>query len=405
MILPPRNILSLVIVGDDLHAARVAVGPIGARTVRAVTIERFLLPTGEARDPAALRAIAGRARRVLLTVPGSWCASRPIGLTTRDWRGARDELRRSIDRFVPFTPDDALAGIVTMHDDAGAPAGGLLVAASRGRVEPWRRAVEAALGVPVGAVMCPMIASLGLGLQRARRAAVLEPVGFRAMHRHELALGLPVRAAQPADDADITAADAVLPGDAASTVTGCELASAAAAASLVAPGVFAPLDGRVTTHRGDWIAPAAAVAAALALFISAPAVEEARVRAAIESLAQERESLAEPFARVRDVRKQAERLSALLGRDIAAATAGWSSVLPILAETQAAVPEAGFLYRIEIDGRGVTISGEAPDTPTILERLESSDHLTAARRAGPLSPSAEPGLDVFEMRADREGGR
>ena len=70
--------------------------------------------------------------------------------------------------------------------------------------------------------------------------------------------------------------------------------------------------------------------------------------------------------------------------------------------TQASLPAEGFLYRLVVDRRSVTISGEASDAPAILQRLEESPLLTSARRTGPLTPSSEPGLDIFEMHAVRE---
>ena len=402
MILPPRSIVSLVIVGDDLHAARVTLGPIGARVARTATIEGFLgVSAADARQ--SLRAVAGATRRVVLTAPGAWCAVRPVALTVREWPAAKPEILRSLDRLVPIPADEALAGLMNVYDESLAPADGRLVAISRGSIEPWRGPIENALGRPVCAMLAPMMATLGLGLQDRARAAVLEPVGMGDWLRHEFVRGVPVRAAEPVTDLQTESRDAViLPGGALTpTVTGVDLAVAAALASFVAPGAFAPILGRAPGRRIEWVAPAAALAAALALFIAAPAVTRARLGASVLHLKAEQTALVEPFARVRDLRRDTERLTRLIDSAVTPATAGWASVLPAIAEAQAALPKDGFLYRIEIDAKGVTISGEAPDAPTILGRLEASPSLTAARRTGPLAPSPEPGLDIFEMRADR----
>jgi len=121
----PHSALSACIVGDDLHTVVVSVSPIGAKVRTAPTLERFLsMSADEARRRLEPVAAAGR---VVLTCPASWCALRPIGLGVNQWPAARDDLLRSLDRLLPIPPDDAMIGLVQLHDSQGASAGGELV--------------------------------------------------------------------------------------------------------------------------------------------------------------------------------------------------------------------------------------------------------------------------------------
>jgi len=403
MILPPKSFLSFAIVDADLFVVRVVVGPRAPRVTHSQVIERFLsLSDQDAK--VALRPFAQTSGRALLTAPSSWCSVRPIALTTRDWPKAKAEIMRSIDRLVPMTPDDALVGLVNLYDDSLTPVAGRLIAIHTRSLDPWRHAIEAALDRPIAAVLSPHMAMLGLGLQDEPHTLIIEPDPAGQSLQHELTLGLPTSIAEPPDlDSNNTQTNAtVLPGsDAASTVTGAELAVASALASLAAPNAFAPLDGRTPSRRIEWLAPAAALIAAAALFIAAPMIFHARFRAGIERSKAQQSALVEPFNTVRDLRHNAEKLARQLNEGVAATTASWHSVLPALAQAQASLPADGFLNRLSIDDQSVTISGDASDTPAILQRLEASDALTSARRTGPLSPSSFPGLDHFEMRAAR----
>lgn len=406
MILPPRRITSLCIVGQTLHAARVTIGPFGARVGQTAVVDRFLsLSQKEAAD--SLRRL-GAARRIVLTVPATWCAIRPIALTTRAWPKARQGVVESIDRLLPISPSDALVGLLNVYNDQLSPTEGRLIAIRRQAIGPWLAAVKGALDRHVGVILSPEMAMLGLGGQARDTMEIVDTsvAGDRLVHT--LARGLAVSIAEPTDD-EAAASALTLPDGAGNNadVSGVELAIAAALASFVAPGAFAPLLGPTPSRRIEWVAPVAAALLAASLMISAPMIGQSRLRAGVDRLRTRRLAMQDRFNQVRTLREDAERLARLLD-ETTSVTDEWRSVLPVIAEVQAALPDDGFLYRIVVDEQSVTISGEASDAPAVLQRMEASPLLASARRTGVLFPSTEPGLDIFEMRAqrrDREGDR
>lgn len=399
MMLPPKNIVSCFVLGPALHAARVAIGPTGARVVANVRVDDFL-SLSQADAKSALKPVAGSGR-VVLTADPSWCAVRPIALTTQTWAKAKSELMQSIDRLVPMTRDDALAGLIDVHDESLKPREGRLIAIRKQLLEPWRQAIEHALDAPVSAVLSPHMAMCGLGLQTRESATVFEPLGGGEALRHDFAFGLPTEIAEAAGD-ESAHQFTVMSAGVRRTISGDDLAIGAAVAPYVATSAFAPLLGAAPSRRSEWIAPIAAFAAAAALFIAAPLMYEARLQSGVDRLEARQVAMVDDFQSLRELRNRTEQRIKLVNEAVATATTGWRSTLPILAEAQAALPADGFLYRLEIDPQNVVISGEASDAPAVLQRLEESPLLTSARRTGPLMPSSEPGLDIFEMRAALE---
>lgn len=408
MLIPPRVILSCCIVGDDLHAARVRIGPIGARVLGATRLERFLAQTPQDRR-AALRSLAGAGARLVITAPGAWCAVRPIALTTHNWAKARSELIHSIDRLLPMTRDDAMVGLLNVYDEALQPSGGRLIAIRRKIAEPWLHAIEDAAGVQTSTLLAPHMAMLGLGLQDRDRATVIEPIDENESVRHTLRRGLPVSIGEAHDRADADQ-DAVLPAHEPDATTraevdGADLAVAAALAPVVAPKAFAPMAGALPNRAAEWLAPAAAAVLAAALLITAPIMYETRLRSGLAALRAEQASLTDEYQRVRSLRSNTERLASLLIEGVRDPLAPWRPTMPVMAEAQGALTGdgagEGFLYRLLVDARGVTISGEADDAGAVLQLLEDSPLLTSARRTGPLMPSPEAGWSIFEMRAER----
>lgn len=404
MLIPPRTILSCSIVGDDLHAARVRVGPIGARVMESTTIERFLAATPEDRR-RLLKPLGRSGARLTLVAPGDWCAVRPIALTTKQWAKARTELIQSIDRLLPMTSDDAMAGLINVYDDAGQASSGRLIAIRRRIAEPWLHAIEDAAGAQAATILATHMAMLGLGLQAHERATVLDRVDDESL-RHTLRFGLPTSIGEAVNESEESSASAVLPHAGARVdsraISGVDLAIAGALAPSVAPDAFAPVAGATPARMGEWLAPAAAALLAAALLISAPMIYDARLRAGLADLRAEQAALTEEFQRVRAVRTNTERLATLLHEGVRDPIENWRPAMPVMAEAQGALAGEGFLYRMVVDARGVTISGESDDAGAVLQRLEDSPLLTSARRTGPLMPAPENGWSIFEMRAERE---
>lgn len=403
MIIPPRTILSCCIVGDALHVARVRIGPMGASVLATATLEAFLeMSPADRKD--ALGAIRAGASRLVLVTPSDWCAVRPIAITTKGWKSAKPELIQSIDRLVPMTADDAMVGLLNLYADDLAPKEGRLIAMRRAVAEPWMHAIEDAAGASITMTLSPHMAMLGLGVQREDHTDIIEVLDADDLVRHEMHQGLPVQMGG-AVDGDLAPDALLLPHHTSlkheRTATGVNLAVAGAVAPYVAPHAFAPMQGSLPSQGSSWLAPIGALAAAAALLLASPFIYDARLERGIESLRAEQAALTEPFQEAQALRARTERLASLLLEGVRDTTATWRPALPALAESQNALSGEGFLYRIVLDTRGVTISGESDDAGAVLRALEESPLLTSARRTGPLMPSPENGWSIFEMRAER----
>ncbi len=423
--LRPWRRVSATIVGDTLHIVAAASTLRGVRVAEGVVLERFLaMPPDEAAGAitrlldqlgrgGAMRGLLGAA----LVVPDSWCATRPIQMTTAAWPKARDEVLRSLDRLLPIPPDDALVGLLDVFpaEPGAAATGGVLIAVRRSIAQAWLDAFARAAGLPSHSidVYSPHIAALGLGLQDSPQSEFLSPLGpgpdaqgerLRFAWGRPLAVGesartsdepwgrrLIYRAASATDDAQIGPQD---------------LALGAALAPVVAAGSFCPLGGRVSPAPRRWIAPAAAAAVAAALFLSAGPVFNARLERGAARLAQEQTAVEAALGEAQAMRREAERSLRILTAGVATPTSNWRSALPALLEAQSALGERGFLYRVELGPEHLSMSGEVASATSALEALEASPRLSGARLLAPIQRSSATGLDVVEIRAtrDREGG-
>lgn len=387
--------VGLVIEGDDLHAATVRGGPWGGRVEAGPMLGRFLsMPADEAR--AALRPLRA-VKRVSLVVPGAWCAARPLAMTSAMWPKARVEVQRSVDRLLPMPADDVELGMLDVFgSDDGPGPGGALVGVRRSRLEPWLRAIEAALGRRPTAVLSPAMAALGLGLLDAD---ICEP-GAGPVHR--LRAGRLRAAGEAAASEESGSARVMLPGAGeAGSISPIELAAAGALAPIAGAGVFHPLGAHGMTPTSPWVAPAGAVAAAVALLAASSFVHSGRLTSAARELAARQSALEPDVEAARALRGDAERLIRLIDNGVNGATRDWRSVMPAAIAAHRAMGEQGFVYRLDLTGSGLTLSGESPSASAVLERVEAGGELRSARHAAPVSKSSATGMDVFEIRAER----
>jgi len=394
----PWKRISIALIGQDVHVAVVRRSPLGA-TVEAgpILTDALAAPAEELRK--AVRGFPNAP--ITLVCPASWCAVRPIQLSVSDWKKARSELVRSIDRLLPIPPDDALAGLVNTASDGS----GLLVAIRRSRVQPWLDLIERVFGRPVQEVVAPQMAMLGLGLQGREEAVVCESGGPSSppMHRR-LRFGRPIDAGEPAPTVRSDAA--LLPdesnADEPERVGPVDLALAAALIRETAPGEYAPLIGQTPSPARRWAPPAILGAAAALLLLAAGPTFAARLDRATDAMEEQRRAMEEEVERVLDLRARAERFSTLLEQGVASPTRRWRSVLTPLVDMHEAFGAAGFVHRLEIRAESVSVRGEAPQATAVLERLESSDLLTGAAFTSPVSKAGE--ADVLEIRAERREG-
>lgn len=412
MAIGARTILSALIVGDDLHLAEVECAIGGVRSRPVTVLRGFLsLPADDARRVLVGAKIAPISR-VVLTVPASWCALRPIAINVSSWAGARDEVRRSISGLFPLEPEEAVLSLINREDGAGA----YLLAVSKARLDPWITAIERATGAKVDEVLPPHVALMGLGLQQREHAVVLERPEIGQTLAHVLRYGRPQMLAEPREDAEPTTASVVdeaplyLPDGSSeapmlSTIAPVDLAVGAAMSRTLASkgvaGAYAPFVGRSVKARSPLLAPATVIAVAAFLVIGGMRVRNARYEAAIERVIEQREEIASEVEQIRRDRAEIERLSMLIDRGVNAWSSATMPITPVIAAAQGAVASDGFLYRVDVDARSTTIKGEAPRSLDVLARLEATEEFQNARTLDPPTAVPDRSLETFSIGAQR----
>lgn len=432
MRLIPWTTLSLAVVGEDLFTAVVSRGPLRARSWKGPVLRGFLSMSADEsrRALSSLLTSAGAdsSARVLLTVPTSWCAVRPVPVDAKGWPGAREGLMASIEQLAPVSASDAMAGLVSRRAAAGqsgdsdagdgaAASSGWLVVARRSQVGAWTQALARALGREVSAVIAAPMAATGLGLQNTDRAEVLDELAGGVSVRHVLSGGEIDELAGTFGFGDGPAPGAVrLPGIAAeagpgsSALSGHDLAIGAALAEDIGAGQFVPLEGSARRPARRWVLPAAACLAAAGLALGAARVSESRYERAIRELASQRDAVAEPLREIELVRARAARLSGLVERGVNPLVSQWTPALPALASAQSAVTGDGFIYWVRWNAGGgaggaasVEMRGEVKQASSVLQSLESAGSLfSGARLVDPVSPVPQRGLETFTVRAERK---
>lgn len=390
-----QTILTVAPLNDAVAVALVERAGRSVRTIASETAHGAEAMTPEAILAACSRLAASRSiDEIVLTLPAAWCSCREIGIPPRDWKGARDGVMESLEDLVPVPSDDALVGLLALHESDETCSRGVIVAARRSLVEPVLDAMRAAAPGARESVVSSSMAAIGLAAGAEGALHIVEPDSV-ASTSMTLRNGLPVAIDAPAQGEE--AID--LSGDSAPGA----LAVAAVVAPLTASASFVPLIGRTRPPWARYVRPGALVAAAILMLAAAPVIWESRMANAVESLRDQRAAMQASFDEAQSYRAQAERSIALCTA-FDEATTSWRSTLPALRDAVAALGDDGHLYRFQCDSRGVLLTGEAADPGSVLERLESSPGLTAARPTSPITPSpTDPSLRVFTFTAEVEG--
>jgi hypothetical protein len=420
----PWTTLSAAIVGDDLVTAVIARGVFGASVRRGPVLRRFLaMPADEARR--ALAAIdPGSGTRLILTVPTSWCSVRPVPMDVRGWGAAREGVLASIEQLVPVSSSEAMVGLVSRRpgstpgasssavgdgsEETASAASGWLIVARRPQVVAWIEALSRAAGRSPSAVLAAPMAVLGLGLQNADRAEVLDELAGRVGVRHTLVGGEIDELTGSMGLSDVPSAGAVrMPGADAeiggTPLSAHDLAVAAALAEEIGAGAFVPLEGRSTRAPNRWLVPAAAAVVAGLLWVGAGRVSDWRSEQAIIALEDERAVFASELKEVEAARSETLRLASLIDSGINPVVKSWTPALPALASAQAAVPVDGFLYWVKTTTDGVEMRGEAKQAADVLRALASeTGPFVNVRQVDPISPVPQRGLETFTFSAKRK---
>jgi hypothetical protein len=401
MQLIPSTTLAGAIVGGDLHTAVVNVSPLGVRAkVRAVLHGFREMPTDVARRTLGE---VPEGASIVLVIPSSMVGVRPTALPADRWAAAREEILKSIESLFPFPASEAAAGCVGRRLPGGESAG-YIIAADRRQLRPWMEALQKVVGRPVDSVVSSHMALLGLGLQQEANAEVLEWSGA-GWSAHRLAWG--EISELNGSMSDVLSGRIALPSDrpapsGARAISGADLAAAGALASVIAPGTLAPLIGRSVGSSRRWVPAAAAIGLGCLLLWGAGRIEEWRYERGIAHLERARAEQQSARARVESSQARTNELVARLDAASKAFGAPSAGMLSALEAAQAAVPEGAFLYRVEVDGKTVTVKGEAKRAGDVLRALEDSPAFRGARELDTPVTVEERGLEMFNIRVERE---
>jgi len=341
---------------------------------------------------------------VVLVVPASWCASRPVPMTTQGWhakREARDEL---VEAYFPFGAREAIVGLLEFTPAGASETQGSLFVASSSQVGAWRERIEQVFSARIGEVLPSTMCTAGLGLQRHERALVLERDGRELATSY--AWGRPSAVAEPFDEDEARDAELYVVGRidestrGARQVTPEQLAVGACLLPYV-PGVRYRALGDAGKPRLDRRVPLAAAVTLLAVagVLGSSALSDARARAGQERVEQQMAAHENELGDVQQLRDETTRLASSLDQ-IAQTTGQWSSVLPELEQALGVVPLDGFAHRIELTPGRVTITGESAKSLAVLESLENTPAFESARQTGTVSRSPRE-LETFSLQARR----
>ncbi len=387
------TILSAFPHADTVALALVELGPRSVRTLAVDTLASADAATPDLISAAAARLTGGRTvSEIVVVAPAEWCATREIGISPSDWRSTRAGVMESLEDLVPVASEDAMVGLLGLHDADESCTRGAIVVARREQVEPVLAALRSAAPGAHETVVSSTMAALGLGLSAEPAVRVVEPGGV-ADSSLVLRYGLP-------SALDAPPAPGELSRRIGEDIPATALATAAVAARRAAPASYAPLLGRPARRWTRYALPAGLVAAAALMIAASPLVWNSRLDAGAENARVERVGLRDAFDAAQRTRTEAERYAALCGA-FDDATSGWHSVVPTLRDAIGALEDSGHLYRLSYDSKRVVLTGESADPGAVLERLESAGTLSGARSTTPMTPSpTDPSLRVFTFSAE-----
>ncbi len=391
-----RTHTCLAIDHDDLVVSFVRTTPLEIHTALGPRIGSYLDASDA--DRSELAPIDG-ADKLTLVIPGAWCASRPMPLSSQRWEKSRSEIASSIDSIFPLSPDDALLEFIqfapapSSDESAELPAGGVLIAVSREQLAPWIEHITRDFGRAPDRIVSSHAALLGVGLQRHERAIVIEPDAVGAPMAHSFSHGEPCSFDESAPaGANASVVQLALPGldqnayPDASRIDAHDLASGAQIAERLCPGIISPFLGRRTPSLTRMAMPAVIAAVAILILATAPISSRARLQAGLDALAAEQATLAPLVDQVQQRRATTEQLIRNTQRVRALTSEDGEPMLSLLAAGHAVLPPDGYLYRARFTPNAIELRGQCSAVGDLLREIESSTHFSDAERLSPSAP-------------------
>ncbi|MDX2179618.1 MAG: hypothetical protein SFV18_08510 [Bryobacteraceae bacterium] len=386
--------------GDDLEIAIVRKRPGGVEIVARELFRNVeSRPAAEWGTEAAafLRSRGAEGRAPILVLRDRDCLTRTVALPGVAAKDRANALALQIDTLHPFdegsaatawtaagSTDTALVAIVrhavveryaNLFAEAGLGLAGITVPAA---VVPRRNAdtlafaaTEDGLRVYGESAAAPLVWAVGAPLDRAR-ATLRLPESF-----------------EPSELASL------LPGG----------SFAAAAAAQIRPAIdLLPRDRRAANRRWTY-APTAALGLIAALSVTAlaafPKIEDYRLRTALgEELTRLRPQAARSAAA-----EKSRAATAAKAQSLAAFRDRTRLDLEALREVTRLVAAPGWAQQLDMTRTTLAVAGESPQAAELLKAFDASPMFVSAEFTSPLSRSNTPGMDVFRVRASREGAK
>lgn len=383
----------------DLELAIARKRPSG---VEIVAVERF--PNVESRPAAEwgveaavfLKRHGAEGRAPILALRDRDCLTRTVALPGVAAKDRSSALALQIDTLHPFEE----GSVATAWTDVAADTT-LVAIARRAIVERYANLfAEAGLGlaaVTVPAAVIPRRHADTLAVAATEDG--LRVYGESAAAPLVWAVGAPLDRAR----ATLRLPESFEPVELASLLPGGSFAAAAAA--QIRPAIdLLPRDRRATNRRWAY-APTAAMGIVAALSVSAlaafPRVEDYRLRTALaEEMARLRPRVARSAAAEKNRAATAQKAQSLVAfRDRTRLD------LEALREVTRLIAAPGWAQQLDLTRTTLSVAGESPQAAELLKAFDASPLFVSAEFTSPLSRSNAPGMDVFRVRAAREGAK
>lgn len=359
----------------------------------------------DARDIDAARDAvrrAGRVSRSIAVAGASSVHARPMAMTSPVFRGAKGEVRSSLDELLPLDGDGASIGYVDRAADArshGEEGAGYLLAiegATRDRID---RIASDVLGERCERIVAPHQAAVCLGECGAAEFVVSE---IGALGDRQDTLVRDGAVVELRRDGVGEAPVLTLPSGISDAVQPdiSRLAIGAASLDRFAAQVTEPLAGAWTPGWRRALPVVASAGVCVVLVVGALALRGQRYADAIDRTLAAQEAIRDEVVAVERLEAEASGLRDRLGaaRLSGPGEAG-AGVIGTLDALRRALPGDAFLESLTVDESGVRLRGIATNARDVLGALEASDEFESAREVERPQPVGDGSQrEVFDVR-------
>lgn len=342
---------------------------------------------------------AGRASRSIAVVDASKVHARPMAMTSRVFRDAKDGVRSSLDELLPIDGVGAVIGYVDRAGDARDDGGsGYLLAIDGTTRERIDRISTDVLGDRCDRIVAPHQAAVCLG-ENASDFTIAEigALGDRQDTVVRDGALVELRRNAAADEPGLT-----LPQEVGAEFQReiMKLATGAAALDRFCSHSTEPLAGSWTPAWKRAMPVVAAAGVCTVLLIGALSVRGQRYASAIDRTLAAQQAIREEVVGVERLEAEASRLrSRLAASRLAGPSGSDSGLIGVLDALRGALPGDAFLESVTVDDAGLRLRGVASNAREVLGALEASEDFESVREVERPQPVGDGSQrEVFDVR-------